>query len=65
MANQSPEERIVKWVVRNSHNDATPLLSRPEYTVNAHELLDEIANIVGLSKEQINRWVEEETGHGN
>jgi len=64
MAMISPEERIVKWVAKNAVKESSFLTPHPRWTVDAHHLLDEIAEAVGLPKEQISNWVKE-VSNGN
>ena len=47
---------IAKWVADNVEQESIFLTPCPEYTVDAHSLLDYIAEQTGISREQISEW---------
>ncbi len=56
----SPEEQIVKWVTAHSERESFWVNPDPQWYINSTLLLDAISAIVGISKEQIEQWVNEE-----
>jgi len=48
---------IAKWVASNSERESIFLTPEPSTTVNAHDLLDHISAVSGVSKDKIGEWV--------
>jgi len=54
-------EELVKliaiWIKENSERESIFLTPEPEWTVGAHDLLDYISGVTGVSKELIGGWM--------
>lgn len=49
---------VSEWIAANAERESIFLAPNPQWTVNAHLLLDHISSVTGISSEQIGKWVE-------
>jgi hypothetical protein len=49
---------IVEWVTINAQMESIFLTPEPNWTVDAHALLDQISILTGIRNEQIGQWVQ-------
>jgi len=69
MPTSGPVQELVKsiaeWIAANADCESIFLTANPQWEVNATALLDHICSATGISREQIDKWIEEGKGGKN